>query len=408
MIRHLTLSEYLRTPGVPLSAAEVDGFQKIERHPVDITPSVGQPGCYDLTPGSQVEIIELETLAVEIRPKIEIDRVLFLVSYAVDPDRWRDTLAGFATERSLVEAIAPGFAAQARRAFRRGLLTGYRAEEDALQTVRGRVRFEDQLRRRFGRFPPAEVRYDEFTADIEENRLVKAAMARLRRTRIRSAAVRASLRALDGILEAVKLVEYDPRRLPTIIYTHLNSHYRPAVELAKLILRTVSIELRRGEIRASAFLVDMNEVFENFVVVALRDALGLSERAWPQGARCRRIVLDQAGIVDLEPDLSWWDGNVCTFVGDVKYKRVSVTGIKHPDLYQLLAYTVATNLPGGLLIYAAGEGDERFHRVVHAGKDLHVIPLDLRGGPHAILAQIDRVATMVRELRVRPSHVSAA
>ena len=30
------------------------------------------------------------------------------------------------------------------------LLHGYRTEEEALQTVRGRIRFDDQIRRRFG------------------------------------------------------------------------------------------------------------------------------------------------------------------------------------------------------------------------------------------------------------------
>ena len=28
-------------------------------------------------------------------------------------------------------------------------------------------------------------------------------------------------------------------------------------------------------------------------------------------------------------------------VGDLKYKRVNVEGVKHPDLYQLLAYATA-------------------------------------------------------------------
>jgi hypothetical protein len=45
----------------------------------------------------------------------------------------------------------------------------------------------------------------------------------------------------------------------------------------------------------------------------------------------------------------------------VKYSRFTLSGIQHPDLYQLLAYTVAAGLPTGLLIYAAGEGDPSRH-----------------------------------------------
>ena len=50
-----------------------------------------------------------------------------------------------------------------------GLLHGYLVEEQALLTVRGRVRFAEQVGRRLD-FPiPVELRYDEFTGDILPN-----------------------------------------------------------------------------------------------------------------------------------------------------------------------------------------------------------------------------------------------
>ena len=47
------------------------------------------------------------------------------------------------------------------------------------------------------------------------------------------------------------------------------------------------------------------------------------------------------------------------FVGDAKYKRIAGQQFCAPnaDLYQLLAYATALDLPGGLLIYAQGEAD---------------------------------------------------
>jgi 5-methylcytosine-specific restriction enzyme subunit McrC len=169
--------------------------------------------------------------------------------------------------------------------------------------------------------------------------------------------------------------------------------------LAKLILRNTSFELRHGRVRALAFLVDMNQVFEDFVVVALREALKLSESTFPQGAKRRPLRLDQAGAVRLHPDLSWWDGSICTFVGDAKYRQVSAAGIEHPDLYQLLAYVIGTDLPGGMLVYAAGEAQPVTHRVVRLGKELHVEALDLQGSPDEILGQVRGVAERIRGLR---------
>jgi 5-methylcytosine-specific restriction enzyme subunit McrC len=397
-MRLLTLREYQASLPVDLTAQELSDLRRLAPS-VDVTPMFDGSDHVTLTPGSVVGTVSLGTLAIEIRPKLPIDRLLFLLSYTMERANWRDVPFDYGERRSLLEAIVPGFVAQARRALARGVLQGYRVEEEALPTIRGRLRFDDQLRKRHGRFLPAEVRFDEYTEDIEENRLLKAAIARLGRLRLRSESSRRALRAFDETLSAVRLIEYDPRRLPEISWTRLNSRYRSAVELARLILRATSFDLAHGGVRSSAFVVDMNELFEDFVVTALREEFGVSASVFPQGARSRALRLDRGGRITLKPDISWWDGSACRFVGDVKYKRVNAAGIQHPDLYQLLAYTVAANLPGGLLIYAAGEGEPARHEVVHLSRQLEVMALDLDGSPDEVLAQIAIVARRIHELR---------
>ena len=88
-------------------------------------------------------------------------------------------------------------------------------------------------------------------------------------------------------------------------------------------------------------------------------------------------------------------------MGDIKYKKIDVTGILHPALYQLLAYTIAPDLPGGLLVYAAGEGEPATYTIVNAGKELQVVTLDLRGSGEDMLAQIGGLATRVKWHRER-------
>ena len=112
--------------------------------------------------------------------------------------------------------------------------------------------------------------------------------------------------------------------------------------------------------------------------------------------------------MSLEPDLTWWDGETCTFVGDAKYKRVSVEGVPNADLYQLLAYVTALDLPGGLLIYAQGETETATYTVRNSHKRLDVVALDLRGSLDAVLKRIDGIAGSVKALRdefwaVRPA-----
>lgn len=365
-----------------------------------MSPTAGVEGAYDLTPGAVVGVVETDDLTVEIRPKLPIDRLLFLLSYAFDPKHWHLTPFDLEERESLVEALIPGFVFQVRRALRRGVVQGYRQRDEALWGVKGRISFDRQLRQRYGIAPPVEVTYDDFTEDILPNQLLKAAVTRLLRIRLQHENNRNELRHLLRGLAPVGAVEFDPRNVPEVTYTRLNEHYRPAVELARLILRSTSFELGRGGVSARSFLVDMNVVFEDFVVVALRESLGLPESEFPQGVRGRQLFLDADQTVRLKPDLSWWVGGDPVFVGDAKYKKLEADEFKHADLYQLLAYTTATGLADGLLIYAAGESSPGTVVVPMAGKQLRVVKLDLMGSPQAILQEVEAIADLIKALRV--------
>ena len=351
--------------------------------------------------------MQTETLSVEIRPQLPIDRVLFLISYVLGVTRFRMEDFAFGKAPDLLEAIIRGFVAQVGRAFRRGLLRDYRVEEDALHGVRGRICFADQIRDRYGVFPPVEVRYHEFTEDIELNRIIKAAIVRLGRVRIRSGRARASLRAFDSVLGQVAEVEYPRGAIPDVSFNRLTRHYEPAIRLAQLILRSTSIELRRGRARAASFLVDMNKVFEDFLVTALREKLGVTKHDFLHGGSGRGMRLDRAGSVHLKPDISWWEGRRCVFVGDLKYKKTD-HGVPNADLYQLLAYTIGADLPSGLLIYAQGEKDPTVHTIRHADKQLEIMAVDLSGSPERILTEVGDIGDRIRSMRLHPVGYDAA
>ena len=395
-MRTVDLREHERSGPWRLSLQERAALRRVLPS-VAVEPADGAEGEYHLTPGSMIGAVEVGGLSVSIRPKLEIARVLFLAGYAMEEFKTRERFE-FPEAETLVEALAPALAAAARRAFVGGLLHGYRTEEEALRTVRGRIRIDDQLRRRFGAAVPVEVRYDEFTDDVTANRLVKAAAVRLGRMRLRARRSRDGLRWIGARLENVSLVEYPPAGVPDVTFDRLNGHYREVVALARLVLRHSSFETGRGNLRAAGFLMDMNSVFQGFVTWALREALRVSERVFRGDDGVGRVHLDEAGRVRLLPDLSWWDGTDCVFVGDVKYKRAD-GGVPNADLYQLLAYATALDLPGGLLIYAQGEAEPVTHEVRHAGKRLEVRALDLSGSREDLLARIDELAGRVRALR---------
>ena len=218
-----------------------------------------------MRPDSTIGAVEVGDLSVLIEPKIGIPQVLSLACYAIGKVRFQPEDFDFPEQCALPDALAVALTSHARRAFARGLLHGYRTEEEALYTVRGRIRFDDQLRRRSGVPLPVEVRYDEFTDDVLANRLVKAAAYRLGRMRLRAPAARRNLGRVAAMLEEVSLVEFPPHDVPAVRYDRLNEHYRGVVELSRLILRHGAFETGRGNVRANGFLMNMNIVFQEFV-----------------------------------------------------------------------------------------------------------------------------------------------
>ena len=392
--RREVLREYRPSFGIELTPEQRDTLRRVAPS-VSMAPSIGTEDRYDLTPGSFIGAVRLPGLDLVIEPKVPMDRVMFLLSYATGR-WWNSQQADLAEAPDLVEAIIPGFVAQLRAAYRRGVPQGYRVEEDALMTIRGRPRMDLLAQRRYGNVPPIDVVYDDFTEDILPNQLVRAAIARLERMPVRNAATRWPLRAIDNMLSGVDVPSFDPRRVPSMRYTRLTERLRPAVELARLIIAGASFDLGPGVVGAGAFLIDMNKVFEDFVLTSLRDALRVGPETLVQGARGRVLHLDLARRVPLKPDISYWRDGRCSFVGDVKYKRIEFEGYKNADLYQLLAYCIATDLPVGLLIYAAGEGEPFRHEVVNLGRTLEVVTLDLMATPASLLDQVAVIASRIR------------
>lgn len=397
-MRQINLNEHQDSRLKSLTVHERDLFQDLLPS-VSIKPTTGEGNRYILRPGSTVGALELGDMSVLIEPKIGIPQLLSMACYALDLYKPQtQSLFDFQKAQAIPDVLALALFDAARRAFGRGLLRGYISEEDALHTVRGRIRFDEQIRQRYGIPLPIELRFDEFTEDILANRLVKAAAARLRHMTLRSSEARRGLGWVAATLENVSLLEFRRRNVPEVRFDRLSEHYRDVVGLARLILLHSEFESFRGDVRASGFLIDMDKLFQEFVTKALREELGVSEATLQSE---ERVPFDRDDLVTIKPDLSWWDGGKCTFVGDAKYKRIDIKTAPNADLFQILAYATALNVPGGLLIYAKGETDTAKYRVKHSGKLLEVVALDLAGTLEEILARVKEIACKIECMRAR-------
>ncbi|WP_370415341.1 McrC family protein [Streptomyces fradiae] len=397
MTRVIELVEHAPAVSVPLP--DVIGRTLAAGGMVEATPDPYVSGRWSLRAGSKVGAMTFTApdtgtpVTVRVTSKVPVARLFFLLGYAQNPEGiWRDGDVGLAEQSDLLPALAHAVERQIERALRQGLLQGYRAAEESALVVRGRIRESEQIRRRFGATLPIEVAFDDFTTDIAENRILRAAVERLLRLPgVPGGVRRRLLHQRARLADADALVRGQP--LPAWRPTRLNARYHQALHLARAVLDGTSVEHAVGGLRVDGFLFDMNKLFEDFVTVALREAC----RARGHVARLQDPHhLDEAAAIRMKPDLVLYEpGGAVRAVVDAKYKAEKRDGFPDADLYQMLAYCTALGLPEGHLVYAKGNAAHAAHTVRHAGIVIHQHALDLDQDPPGLLADLQEVADLL-------------
>ena len=370
----------------PASAAYVNGSGLANASPMGM-------GLYRIEPVGKIGSVRTPTVQLEVRPKdrLGLGRLLFLLGYAVDQGFREDSVAAV-EGADLWSALAESLAQLADRALGRGVLQGYLNVDEALRTVKGRIRISDQISRRPGMLVPLEVSYDEFTQDIAENRILRAAMERMSRVPGVRPDVLSRLRQHMGKLAAVTRLQ-PGAPLPVWRGSRINARYQGALRLAEVILRHSSAEAGDGTQQSASFVVDMSVVFEDFVGAALREAMA----AYPGEMRLRYNALLTEAVRDsdrivVQPGAVHLLGGRPVVVYDAKYQAAADAGASLTgDHYRMLAYCTSLRVPTAWLVYP-GAGEIKLRRILNTDMDVVEFPLDLSRPPSEILASVADLA----------------
>ena len=420
-IRRLTLREW--TPcSAELTSEQAESLRSAGRggQPwVRVEKAAGHDGnsdgtshTYQVTPRHFVGSFSVPGLSVFVRPKIRLENLFLLLEVGLPPDAWREEATDYARSANLLPSLVSFFARAAETTVARGLFHHYRREEDDLLALRGRIDFARQFRRG-GLLVPMACTWDDFTADVDENRCLLAGIRRSLAVPGVPAEDRRRLRrvmaALDSVAEPTSAAALGRLNdLEANGFTRLNEHYRPALRLARLLLANLTLADQHGDIAASAFMVDMNQLFERFVTARLQEAL----RGRLEVGAQSRLHLDEQERIVIQPDLRLRRDGADAGVADVKYKLTEDTkgfdvdevAGHQSDYYQLFAYATALDVRDGTLIYCADVSGEpaaptsavsRPPSVVtvrNAGVRLHAYAVDLSGSPGDIDTQFATLA----------------
>lgn len=330
-----------------------------------------------------------EALRLRIRPKLTVERLLFLAGFAKNLDVWNRASLNADRDAGLETVFARLYADAAQRALGQGILQGYTpvAEEDTV--VRGRIDSAAQIRR-FGMPIPVSVVYDDYTTDIAENQILLTAARRCASLRGLDGQTRTVLRHLESKLVGVRVLPFGAAR-PSWQPNRLNLHCQQALRLAELILdATTPDPLRTGPVAVNGFVLDMARIFEDFLTRSFEAAL--SRHGCQVAAQQARHRLDEASRIPLRPDMSVYRRGRLVGVIDAKYKTLTGGRPPNEDLYQLTAYCTALGVGHGHLVYASGAPAATRHDIRRTAIAVTAHALDLAAPVPELVARIDHIA----------------
>lgn len=364
-------------------------------------------GRIDVRASSWVGVVRFSAVEIRVLPKLvggEL-KVLQMIEYT-DGVRLLKHLP--ATQRleavgdDLFELIVRLLVTDVKQLIREGLIREYRPTEDTLTVIRGRLRIRDQFLRRYGSLHQLDCAFDEYDSDIPENQLLGAALAVAWR-RVRNDKLRADARAMFGVLSGI----CEPASLEAEWYRHRihynrrNSRYQPAHELAKLILKGLALQdLHSADNRGiTAFMLNMNTVFERFVTTLVANALSGTQLHISAQVALKAVVVNESTNRDystIRPDMVIEEAASGRRVPvDIKYKLYDAIKLATSDVYQLFTYAYAL---GGAaehrrsgMIYAAHNATSGPALRIRAMID--VTSAQIRGAGLDVAAVLDELAT---------------
>ena len=324
--------------------------------------------CQGLKAGQVVGVLAIPGRSVEILPKIEgkDDAVrkalihMLTVAHDLPRGRRRARGAGHATTRPSGTRIQL-FAERLLAAVRRSLPHRYVAQEDDLRLLRGKLLATRQITHLAARPDRLACRFDELSEDTPLNRLLKAAVARLRRV-VRTEANARLLAELAARFEAVGDSPH-PLRKPVRL-DRTNAAFHALHTLARLFFAGEWQSTASGGALGFALLFPMNDLFERFVGKSLRRALAPRSVRLQPGDHHALIGANGRPLFALRSDATI-EAPEGPIVLDTKWKRlapgeetlgietlsVETLGVAQSDVYQMLAYARAYGVARLILLY---------------------------------------------------------
>lgn len=334
-----------------LAAKDKTKFYQIQRNGVQFCEYVG--------------VIQVGNIQIEILPKLD--------RQSCDTTIWRNLLIGMLRESGMFRVSAPSsgmlkiksdsilnlyfelFITELEYLIRTGLIKQYRKQASNQKALKGSIDFPRHLAKNLvhkERFFTTNSIYD---YDHIWHAIFNKAIS-LIRLLSQNVDIHNRIGALYLNFPEVSSCQINEKTFQNLSYSRKTESYRPAIEIAKMLLLRFHPDLAAGANPVLALMFDMNLLWESFIYHSLRKMLHKHQSGYSIHAQTSKTFWQSTGTLNryyktLRPDIILKDRGGKSFVLDTKWKVISDRGPSSSDLQQLFAYSQLFKSSRNALVY---------------------------------------------------------
>ncbi|MDU5492770.1 MAG: McrC family protein [Clostridium perfringens] len=316
-----------------------------------------------------VGYMRLSTVSIEILPKISINHSVELERKAllnmlskcgVLKVNYSEISSLKLYKQSLNEILAYLFSKKLQKELRKGVYGEYVYIEENINSLKGSLRVQEQIKNMASNSSKAFCRFEEFSRDNKLNKILSFFVKEVMKN-VKNRETLKLLRVSEMILGDVDERSITLNEVNNFSFNRLNKLFEDAFTLGKMIVLGESALGNLGGNKAYSILFKMNEIFEIYIGKLLKELL-YEETVHIKHSKYKLLIKEESnrGVFKLIPDIVIEKNGVERVIIDTKWKSVESKfnrhGVKREDLYQMYAYlTRYKNVSTVILLYPYNE-----------------------------------------------------
>lgn len=306
-----------------------------------------------------VGVLQVDDLCIEIMPKADRS--------ATDTGLWRDVLIDMlkatrklklnqvdhanVTKQSkhLLDIYFEWYLNEVQKLIHQGLIKKYYRKQGNLNTLKGKLVFAKQISQNLVHKERFYTEHQVYDKDHLIHQILQQALGIIEQF-TRGGYLYGKCKSIQLDFPEVKSIQATAATFNQLVICRKEQAYVTALEIARLIILNFAPNVQSGNEKMIALLFDMNNLWEEYILVELRKAYRDSD--YRVLSQCSKSFWNGIHIL---PDIVIMKGDKTELIIDTKWKMVHNNKPSTNDLRQMYVYNEYWEAPTAILLYPTNE-----------------------------------------------------